>query len=678
MQKIDIKIHLFYVLFFFTAITYAGKKINKDKFILASFLSISKKLDNRVHFNSPVYFKLAVQDTVRKVVKSKYRVGSQEHKFIKGIDSTAIRNISVKDDFQYEFYENSITVLTNINAIIPIKNLDQQKIAYVKIGDAINDDFVSTLQKYADVTVIEDKNIDSLQFKLARFSTVIIGYHAIDNSLKNYNLSIDQISKIKFLARNNNVILNVFANPYCLSALDSFDDIEGLIVSYQNNKVSQIVSAELIFGAIQSKGKLPFSISAHFKSNNGLSTEKLDRLGFTSAENVGMDAVVLSKIDLIANRAIDSKMTPGIQILVARKGKVIYQKSFGYHTYDNIIKVQNSDIYDIASLTKIMATLPNVMLQYDQKKISLESTLAEMAPLFLGSNKQNINLKDLLSHYAGLAAGIPFYKEAMSLSKVPSELYFRKKIETDYSKQLGDSLFIKNDFSEIMMKMIVDSKLSLKKEYKYSDLTFMILKYYLEQTTGKTLDVLIQDNFYKSLGMNNSSFNPLTKFDKNRIPPTETDNYFRHQLLQGYVNDLSAALEGGVSGHAGMFSNAMDLAKLMQLYLQKGSYGNQRYFSEKTFDDFNTCYFCAEGNRRGAGFDKPQLGKEGPTCGCASMTSFGHTGYTGTMAWADPENQIVYIFLSNRTFPVATTNRLSKANIREDIQKVIYESILHN
>ena len=177
------------------------------------------------------------------------------------------------------------------------------------------------------------------------------------------------------------------------------------------------------------------------------------------------------------------------------------------------------------------------------------------------------------------------------------------------------------------------------------------------------------------LGMNNSSFNPLEKFDKNRIPPTENDTYFRRQLLQGYVNDLSAALEGGVSGHAGVFSNAMDVAKIMQLYLQKGKYGDQQYFSEKTFDDFNTCYFCAAGNRRGVGFDKPQLGAEGPTCGCASMTSFGHTGYTGTMAWADPDAQIVYVFLSNRTFPIAGTNRLSKENIREDIQKVIYEAI---
>ena len=211
----------------------------------------------------------------------------------------------------------------------------------------------------------------------------------------------------------------------------------------------------------------------------------------------------------------------------------------------------------------------------------------------------------------------------------------------------------------------------------YSDFTFIILRDYLERITGKKLDVLVQENFYSSIGMNNTTYNPLNKFNKYIIPPTEMDTYFRYQVLQGYVHDMEAAMEGGVAGHAGIFSNAMDVAKMMQMYLQKGSYGGRRYFSEKTFTDFNTCYFCAEGNRRGIGFDKPQLpGTSGPTCGCASLTSFGHTGFTGTMTWADPETEIVYVFLSNRTFPEATVNKLSKENIREDIQKVVYEAIV--
>lgn len=613
--------------------------------------------------------------SVKKILKFKYKAGLNSYKPIVIDNLYTDLNSSKNDALQYELYENAVTVLKNTTAILPIKNLDKQKIAYVKIGDDSNDAFVSTLKKYAEVTVVEDANLDSLQVKLKPFTTVIIGYHKSDVAFKDDDLKSNDLYKINFLAKNNNVILDVFAKPYSLLPITNFDAIEGLVVSYQNNAIAQIVSAELIFGAIEAKGKLPVSIHTSFKVNDGFSTEKLSRLGFSSPENVGMNAEILSKIDGIANKAINGKMTPGIQVLVARKGKVIYQKSFGYHTYDKTIKVQNSDIYDVASLTKIMATLPNVMVQYDHQKINLETTLGTMLPIFKNSNKATINFKDLLSHYAGLAAGIPFYKATMDKSSFPSEVYFRKISEEQFSKKMANSLFIRNDFCDTIMKMIVKSKIALKKEYKYSDLTFMILKDYLEKTTSKTLDVLIQENFYRSLGMNNSSFNPLEKFDKNRIPPTENDTYFRRQLLQGYVNDLSAALEGGVSGHAGVFSNAMDVAKIMQLYLQKGKYGDQQYFSEKTFDDFNTCYFCAAGNRRGVGFDKPQLGAEGPTCGCASMTSFGHTGYTGTMAWADPDAQIVYVFLSNRTFPIAGTNRLSKENIREDIQKVIYEAI---
>ena len=613
--------------------------------------------------------------SVKKILKFKYKAGLNAYKSIATENLYKDLNSSENDALQYQLYENAITVLKNTAAVLPIKNLDKQKIAYVKIGDDSNDSFVSTLKKYAEVTVISDTNLDSLQVKLQPFTTVIIGYHKSDVAFKNDDLKSDELFKINFLAKNNNVILNVFAKPYSLIPIKNFNDIEGLVISYQNSSIAQVVSAELIFGAVEAKGKLPVSINSSFRVNDGLPTEKLNRLGFTTPENVGMNSAILSKIDGIANKAINGKMTPGIQVLVARKGKVIYQKSFGHHTYDKTIKVQDSDIYDVASLTKILATLPNVMLQYDQHKINLETTLGTMSPIFKDSNKANINFKDLLSHYAGLTAGIPFYRTAMDKSKLPSDVYFRKVAEKDFSKRLADSLFIRNDFSDTIMKMIVKSKIAVKKEYKYSDLTFMILKDYLEKTTGKTLDVLIQENFYRSLGMNNSSFNPLGKFDKNRIPPTETDSYFRRQLLQGYVNDLSAALEGGVSGHAGVFSNAMDVAKIMELYLQKGNYGNQQYFSEKTFEDFNTCYFCAAGNRRGVGFDKPQLGNAGPTCGCASMTSFGHTGYTGTMAWADPETQIVYVFLSNRTFPIATENRLSKANIREDIQQIIYEAI---
>ena len=433
----------------------------------------------------------------------------------------------------------------------------------------------------------------------------------------------------------------------------------------------------MIFGEIESQGKLSVANNEEYKAGHALTTENLNRLGFSTPENMGMSSEKLHQIEKLANKAIDGKMAPGMQILVARKGKVIYQKSFGYQTYDGKVKDKNTDLYDVASLTKMVATLPNVMQLYDRKKVNLETTLAEMLPSFQGSNKAGITFKTLLSHYGQLQAWIPFYKATVGADKKPLERYYRKTAVPGFSKRVCDSLYLRDDYHDSIMKQIIDSPLLDKKEYKYSDFTFIILKQYLEKKTGKSLDQLTYENFYQSLGMNNTLYNPLIKFDKSVIAPTEEDTYFRQTTIQGFVHDMEAAMEGGVAGHAGVFSNALDVAKMMQLFLQKGQYGGVSYFSPETFDVFNTCHFCTEGNRRGLGFDKPQLSGGGPTCGCVSKASFGHTGFTGTIAWADPETEIVYVFLSNRTYPDSNLpNKLSKENIREDIQKVIQDAII--
>jgi beta-N-acetylhexosaminidase len=617
-----------------------------------------------------------LEQSVKKILKYKYKAGLNTFKPI--AISNLIKDINplANEALQYRLYENAITVLKNDRTILPIKDLNTQKIAYVKLGDDYNTKFVSTLKKYTEVTEVSAATIDSLNLKLKEFSTVIIGYHKADKPWKNNDFTATEKEWLQKIAINNTVILDVFAKPYSLLPITNFDDIEGLIVSYQNNDVAQEVSAELVFGAIEAKGKLPVSINDSFQVNEGLSTIKMNRLGFTTPENVAMSSEKLAQIETIAQKAIREKMAPGIQVLVARKGKVIYQKAFGNYTYDSDTKVTNETIFDIASVSKIVGTLPNVMQQYDQQKINLNTTLAEMVPLFANSDKKNIHFKELLTHSAGLVSWIPFYKATLDTKEKPLAKYYRKIADSQFSKQVADSLFIRNDYHDTIMKMIVDSKLSLKKEYKYSDFTFIILGNYLEKATGVSLDVLATEQFFKPIGANNTLYNPLQKMDKNRIAPTEVDSYFRYQTIQGYVHDMAAALEGGVAGHAGVFSNAMDVAKIMQLYLQKGNYGNQQFFSEKTFDDFNSCYYCSEGNRRGLGFDKPQLTGDSPTCGCVSSSSFGHTGFTGTMAWADPVTEIVYVFLSNRTYPTNPINTISKEHIREDIQRIINEAII--
>jgi beta-N-acetylhexosaminidase len=615
--------------------------------------------------------------SVRKILKYKYKTGLNHYRPIQTANLYQDLNATENDALQYELYENAITVLKNEGEILPIKHLKNNKIAYVKLGDDVNSAFVSTLKKYTDVTEVFDENIDSLNVKLKSYNTVIVGFHKSDKAWKSHAFSDSDLLWLREIARNNVVILDAFTKPYSLMQVTDFSTIEAVVQSYQNSNFAQEVSAEIIFGAVDAKGKLPVSIAPYFKEGDGLLTKKLNRLGFTAPENVGMNAYVLSQIDGIAKKAIDNKMTPGIQVLVARRGKVIYQKSFGYHDYTNTVKTVNSDIYDIASLTKIVSTLPNVMQQYDQKKINLETTLGDMLPIFKNSDKSNIHFKELLSHYAQLQPWIPFYESTLDANKKPSDKYYRKIADGQFSLQVADSLFLRNDYHDTIMKKIIDSKLLPKKEYKYSDFTFIILRDYLEKVTGKKLNELSEEQFFGPLGMNNTTYNPLNRFSRYIIPPTEVDNYFRYQTIDGYVHDMAAAMDGGVAGHAGIFSNSMDVAKIMQLYLQKGNYGGRQYFSAQTFDEFNTCHYCAEGNRRGLGFDKPQLpGTAGPTCGCVPMSSFGHTGFTGTIAWADPENEIVYVFLSNRTFPEAAVNTLSKENIREDIQKLIYAAIL--
>ncbi len=617
-----------------------------------------------------------IAKSVKKILHYKFKAGLNHYKPIETKNLSSDLNTTFKDALQYQLYEHATTVLKNKDNILPIKNLDQ-KIAYVKLGDDTNSSFVTTLKKYTEVTEVSDTNLDSLEVKLKEFKTVIVGYHKSDKAWKKHDFSDTELLWLQDIAKKNTVILDAFTKPYSLSTIPNFDDFEGVVMSYQNSDISQIVGAELLFGAIEPQGKLPVSINEEFKDGFGLTTEKLNRLGFTAPENVGMSPKVLSQIDVLAKKAIDGKMAPGIQVLVARRGKVIFQKSYGYQTYDPITKVQNSDIYDMASVTKMVSTLPNVMQLFEQGKVNLDSKLGDMLPMLKGSNKQDISFKNLLSHYAGLQAWIPFYKATLNADKSPSEKYYSLNSKEGFTTHVAENLYLRNDYQDSIMKQISDSKLLEKKEYKYSDFTFILLKEFLEKTTGKTLDVLSSENFYKSLGMNNTTYNPLRKFDKSIIAPTELDTYFRHTLVQGYVHDMAAAMQGGVAGHAGIFSNAMDIAKMMQMYLQKGNYGNIQYFKPSTFDIFNTCYFCSEGNRRGLGFDKPQLGKEGPTCGCVSKSSFGHTGFTGTMAWADPETEIVYIFLSNRTYPDSNVeNKLSKENIREDIQKVIQEAIL--
>ena len=616
--------------------------------------------------------------SVKKILSAKYKVGLHQFKPIKTTNLVADLNRQ-KDDVLYQkLMENAVTLVQNKNEILPLKNLELHKIAYVTMGNADATPFIKTLNKYSKVDPVSADNLDELISALSQYNTVIVGLHTSNaNPWKSYQFTDKELVWLYEIARTNTIILSVFSKPYALNDLKSIANFESIVMAYQNSPIAQQTAAQIIFGAHPAKGKLPVSCGSSFKAGDGIITKAIDRLTYGLPESVGIDSRRLHKIDSITSYAISEKMTPGIQLLVARKGKVIYENYFGYHTYKNTNKVKFDDLYDVASLTKILATLPLLMELVDAGVIGLQSTLGELLPAYQNTNKESITVQEMLSHFAQLKPWIPFYISTLdSITQKPNAKFYRKNKSNKFSIKVNERMYLRTDFRDSIQNRIINSDLLEEKKYRYSDLPYYILKSILENHYDQSLDALVQQHFYKSMGANFSTYKPLEKFNKNQLVPTEKDDYYRYDTVQGYVHDMGAAMQGGVGGHAGLFSNANDVAKLMQMYLQKGTYGGKQYFSSNTFEAFNTCHYCDQENRRGIGFDKPQLEDEGPTCGCLSMTSFGHSGFTGAYAWADPEEEIVYVFLANRTYPDSDSNRLLKENIRTEIQRLIYESII--
>ncbi|WP_010521833.1 glycoside hydrolase family 3 N-terminal domain-containing protein [Aquimarina agarivorans] len=614
--------------------------------------------------------------SVKKVLKAKYKVGL--HKYA----PVALENLhedlhTIENDLLYEqVAENSITLLRNDSDAVPIRNLEMTKIAYVPMGSVSGKAFYDQLKLYAKVDLIEVKTTADL-FKLDDYNQVIVGFHKSNASpWKPFEFKAEQAKVLNLIAAMHKTTLVSFAKPYALQNLSAIPALSGIVVAYQNSTIFQQKAAQALFGAIPFKGKLPVSIAPHFKEGDGFFLNNSERLAYGLPESVGVNSHKLAKIDSLVNYALREEMTPGLQLLVARKGKVIYNKSYGYQTYKKEVPITNQTIYDLASLTKILGTLPVIMKMEQTGVMSITDKFVDLLPELKGTNKEHIKIVEALSHYARLQAWIPFYISTLdSVSMKPSPKYYRKLKDSIYSTQVTDELFIRKDMKDSIFKEIVDSELRERKGYKYSDLPYYFLQRYIEKYFSSSMAELTHNLLYNSLGANRTGYLPLRRFKKEEIVPTEIDELYRNTTIQGYVHDQGAAMLGGVGGHAGLFANANDVAKIMQMFLNRGSYGGQDYFKPKTIDKFNTCYYCDEKNRRGVGFDKPQLDVSGPTCGCVSMSSFGHSGFTGTYTWADPDEEIVYVFLSNRTFPDSGNRKLIRKDIRTKIQQLIYEAI---
>ena len=617
--------------------------------------------------------------SVKKILKAKYKVGLNNFLQISKTNLYNDLNSLENKILNEELVEKAITVVKNNDNMLPIKNL-KNSIGYLNFGNDNYMAFFDELTKYSKIDNLDEIDIlktESTSFIESNYKTIIIGVHAnSETPWKSYNLKKEEIIFINRISKKVNVILNIFGSPYMLNKFKNIKNINGIIISYQNSKVFQKKSAQLIFGAIESTGILPVSIGKLFSAGQGLELNKINRLSYGLPESVNLRSEKLNKIDSLAQIAIDSSMTPGMQILVAKDGKVVYDKNFGYLTYKKKQRVNHNTIYDIASLTKILVTLPIVMKMVEQGKLSLDTKLKEIIPQYVNSNKSDKTIKEILSHFANLKSWIPFYKSTLdTVNKTPNPLYYKKSFSNEYNIKVTENLYLLSSFKDSININIKNSALNNDK-YKYSDLPYYILKEYIENYYSSDLSSIIDSQMNNKMGLTHSSFFPREINSLDNIAPTEIDDYFRFQEIRGTVHDMGAAMQGGIGGHAGLFSNVNDIAKIMQMFIQDGEYGGERYLNKSTIDLFNKCYYCSEENRRGVGFDKPQIEEDGPTCGCVSMNSFGHSGWTGTYTWADPDEKIVYVFLSNRSYPNSVENKLLKNNIRTDIQKLIYESII--
>lgn len=633
----------------------------------------------------------------RKILEYKYILGLNKLKPV-DVDNLSSRlNIPYAEWLCRKLNEEAITLLKNEDKIVPLKSLDKKKIAAVSLGAPHNSPFQMTLRLYGDVTCFNAMSIaelKKLQPELNQYNTILVSVHS------NRVFSSDDIQSV---VKGKNSVITFFTSPYSISRFNNvIKNTDAVVLAYENTPFAQEYAAQAIFGGTNISGKLPVTVRGLYAVGDGIDTEKT-RLGYNLPEEVGIKSSDLDQIEAIVKEGIAQQAFPGCQVLIAKDGVVIYNQSFGSFEYNQAQAVTNEDLYDLASMSKASGTIPAIMKLYDEKKITLQSPLSKYVPQLRDTDKENLTIRQALFHETGLPSIIQYYMPAIDTDSYEGRLISYKPLDsypalidngawarTDFkyksnlisdvpkpgfSKRISENLYISDSYQDTILYRIAESKLRPNKSYLYSCLNFMLLKEVVEQVSDSDLNTFLQNNFYRKLGAVTTTYNPLTKFDKNMIAPTEQDDFLRKQLLQGYVHDEGAAFLGGISGNAGLFSNANDLAKLYQMWLNLGSYGGEKYLSKETTRLFTTTK--SPNSRRGLGFDKPdpRNNRLSPTAPQAPISVYGHTGFTGTCFWIDPDNNMIYIFLSNRVNPSRTHKKLMTLNIRPRIQSVIYNAM---
>lgn len=623
-----------------------------------------------------------IREKCKKILRWKYDMGI--------LNPTKSPAISLQEtdrqskELNRHIADNVITLLKNEEELLPLQMQDSAKISVVLLDNSDYDTFVTSINTFHPATTYSigskttSAQIDSIMTLLSNSDVILaLASGGVSQTKKdNYGISrnaLETIAKIQTLNKKN--VLALFANPYALSSLDTLCEYTGLVMAYQNTADLQRSTAQALFGYKSFRGSVPVTGSSYYPCQYGI--DKEESQGYEEVAEAGMRVECFEKIDSIINNGIAQQAYPGAQVIVAKDGKIVFHRNAGFQSYDAQAKITDKSVYDLASLTKVMATTLAMMKLYEEGKFSLDDKLSNYLPYLKRSKKSKITIKETLAHTARLKAFLPFWKASLEEAKQDKALYAHDKYGDSTYLQVCDSLFIKVSYKNEIRKQIVASPLGDKHKYLYSDLGFILLGDLVESISGKTLDTYLQETFYEPLGLVNTRFNPLShNIKRENIVPTLKAVDFRHSELKGFVHDETAALNGGVAGHAGLFSNASDLFVICQMLLNGGVYDNKRYLKEETIATFNHRYFKKYQNRRALGFDKPLISSPSAHCSrYCSEDSFGHSGFTGTYLWIDPENKTIFIFLSNRVYPDAKSNKLAQMNIRTDIQDLIYESL---
>ncbi len=626
--------------------------------------------------------KLQFEESVKKVLRAKYDLGITHFTPISTINLRQELESPEAQILKRNLIENSLTLVRNNDNLLPIQEVSGKSISCVSIGAKGKYSFHHLIDKYAKIRHFQTKKEiptsqqNQLLKELEKDDLVIVSLFDVSTyASRDYNFTASMKAFVQALNKKTKVILVVFGTPY---SIKYFDDLGTVLVAYTEEEITQQVTAQALFGVSSIRGRLPVTASAKSAYQDGVNTLQLFRMGYDTPESVGMRSDKLLKIDTLMREAISTKATPGGVVLIAKDGKIVFEKTYGYHTYDKRIPVAATDIYDLASITKIAAGTMAVMKLQENNQLNIYQPLSNYISPLKNTDKANLNLHEMMTHHSGLKSWIKFYENTLSTSSKsarPSSRFYKSAATDDFSIPVTEKLFLKTGYDQTMREEIYQSELRSNKNYKYSDLGFYLVADAVRAQSRLSLDQYVSQQFYQPMGLQSMTFNPWRKFSTSRIPPTEKDTYYRRQTVHGYVHDMGAAMWGGVSGHAGLFSNANDLAILMQMILNGGYYGGKQYLNASTIQEFtNRCSACT---RRGIGFDMKQLDTSlsENMSPLASRNTFGHLGFTGTCVWVDPDEQLIYILLSNRTYPRMKNFKFSSENYRPRIQSVIYEAL---